>query len=821
MTRKFPIFILFVLAVSLNAQAGYVINDVECLSGEDCVQLHFKSDQIIPIPDIFYPQKDNYRFIVMRISNIDFGIQQKRLTFNSPIIETVNIVEKKDHVDVEISLKEKVNYRVFTNRNGVYIEFPTVKNISDSREKAEPVSASRNQPPLRKTGSIETSGPIHRNPDPSPDTLSGKSVIRGFKVVDRKPGQIRFQFQLSRKTHYRVIPIPETPVRLAIDLFNTRSSRIKESVNHLNVKTVRGAYNRPDVFRLVFDLKYLKNYRVNLGDNTLEVSFFDEEDARKEIHARVDQPSPKKETPKPEPAVTSPEIVKMDKKPQPIKNIEPVKDDPIHFQKEENPEKKSTNEVTEIKSQTINPVAKKDEFFGSEKSKVAGDDFNRNYLNAQEDDDQIDDVPIIKKTISEGKRQYQGEPMDFNFKDADLNNVLLFFAKISGLNFLIDPNVSGKITASMTQVPWDQALEYFLRVNKLDMVQEGNIIRIGKVDVLAKEAQERRQLREAREMEGRLDVFTIPLSYAKVEEVLPILQKYLSQRGEIVVDKRTNQLIITDIPRNRPTIDKLIDTLDLPTRQVAIEARIVETNTNYTKNLGIQWGYNFIADSAYGNQTSLSFPNSIGIDGSSYSNPNAPGLSNPLGGYAINLPAPTFNSGTVFSFGNVANTFQLDVALTAMQQDGKGEIISSPKATTQNNQEATIQQGRQIPVQTIQNNTVTTRYVPAALELKVTPQITAEGTIITKIFITNNSADFANLVQGIPPIITQKMETTVMVKDGGTIVIGGLYRVEDSKTVDSVPLLGRIPLLGHLFRNNQRVKKQTELLIFITPRIIK
>jgi type IV pilus secretin PilQ/predicted competence protein len=824
MKRIIPILILALLACFLTIHSQYFINDVECLSGEDCVQLHFKSNQIIPIPDIFYPQKDNYQLIVMRINDIDFNIQKKRLNFNSPIIETVNIVENKDYVDVEIFLKEKVNYRVFTNRNGVYIEFPTVKNISGTGKKTVVLKKSRNQPPVQRTLPADLSPLTDRKSDDTDPPLasgSGTSVIRDFKVVDRDQERIRFHFVLSHTTDYRVIPIPESPVRLAIDLFNTQSRRIQEFINHLNVKTLRGAYNKPDVFRLVFDLKYLKNYRVNLAKNILEVSFFEKEGARKDIQASLKLPEEKTKTNQPEPASASPEIVEMEKKPQPIENIEPVKDDPIHFQTDKNLAEKQSNEVTGLSTQTVNPVAKKDEFFSSEKSKVANDDFNQNYLNSQEDDDQIDDIPIIKKTITEGKRQYQGEPMDFNFKDADLNNVLLFFSKISGLNFLIDPSVSGKVTASMTQVPWDQALEYFLRINKLDMVQEGNIIRIGKVDVLAKEAQERRKLREAREMEGRLDVFTIPLSYAKVDEIRPILQKYLSQRGEIVVDKRTNQLIVTDIPRNRPTIDRLIDTLDLPTRQVAIEARIVETETNYSKNFGIQWGYNFIADSAYGNQTSLSFPNSIGINGSSWSDPNAPGLAGPLGGYAINLPAPTFSSGTVFSFGNVANTFRLDAAITAMQKDGKGKVISAPKATTQNNQEATIQQGRQIPVQTIQNNTVTTRYVPAALELKVTPQITAEGTIITKLFITNNSADFANLVQGIPPIITQKMETTVMVKDGGTIVIGGLYRVEDSKTVDSVPLLGRIPILGNLFRNSQRFKKQTELLIFITPRIMK
>ncbi|MCK4836294.1 MAG: AMIN domain-containing protein, partial [Candidatus Aminicenantes bacterium] len=741
MRLKIPILICVVLIFHLTLHAEFFINDVECLAGEDFVQLHFKSNQIIPIPDIFYPQKDNYKFIVMRINNIDFNFQKRRLTFDSSIIEKVNIIENKDYVDVEITLKEKVNYRVFTNRNGVYIEFPTVKNIQSSSRTTGSIGIPDDKPALKKSEPSESVTKSDRKAFEfsTPGPATGRSIISHFKVAEKNQEGIKFHFFLSNNTDYRVIPIPEAPVRLAIDLLNTKSRRIKEFVNYLNVKTLRGAYNKPGVFRLVFDLDYLKNYRVNFNKNILEVSFFEKAEARKNINASLKLPEKKPETDKPVPISTSPEVIKMEKKPGPIKNVEPVKDEPIHFQKDKTLEQKQTNEVTGLKSQTVNPVRTAGEFFSPEKSKVANDDFSQNYLNSEDNQDDTGDTSIIKKTITEGKRDYQGEPMDFNFKDADLNNVLLFFAKISGLNFLIDPNVSGKITASMTQVPWDQALEYFLRVNKLDMIQEGNIIRIGKVDVLAKEATERRRLREAREMEGRLDVFTVPLSYAKVDDIRPILQKYLSQRGDIVVDKRTNQLIITDIPRNRPVIDKLIDTLDLPTRQVAIEARIVETEINYTKNFGIQWGFNFIADSAYGNQTSLSFPNSIGISGSGISDPNAPGLVGPLGGYAINLPAPTFNSGTVFSFGNVANTFRLDAAITAMQKDGKGKVISAPKATTQDNQEAVIQQGRQIPVQTIQNNTVTTRYVPAALELRVTPQITAEGTIITKIFITNNS----------------------------------------------------------------------------------
>jgi type IV pilus assembly protein PilQ len=197
------------------------------------------------------------------------------------------------------------------------------------------------------------------------------------------------------------------------------------------------------------------------------------------------------------------------------------------------------------------------------------------------------------------------------------------------------------------------------------------------------------------------------------------------------------------------------------------------------------------------------------------------GIGGPLGGYAVNLPAPAFNSAIGFSLANVLDTFRLDLALSALETSGNGKIISCPKVTAQNNQEAEIIQGRQIPVQTVANFTVSTRYMNAALELKATPQITAEGTIIMNLDIKNNAADFGNLVNGIPPITTQSAKTTVMVPDGGTTVIGGIYRMEDSTTREGLPILSKIPILGNLFRNFARTKQNRELLIFITPRIMK
>jgi type IV pilus assembly protein PilQ len=290
----------------------------------------------------------------------------------------------------------------------------------------------------------------------------------------------------------------------------------------------------------------------------------------------------------------------------------------------------------------------------------------------------------------------------------------------------------------------------------------------------------------------------------------------------MIIDERTNTLLITDVKDKIDLVEKLITVVDTPTPQVSIEARVVEASTTFVKNLGIQWGFRAVADPFYGNQTSLQFPNRIDVNGALIPQGiQTKGIGGPLGGYAINLPAPAFNTALGLSFANVLDTFRLDVALSALETAGQGKIISHPQITTQNNMQADIIQGRQIPVQTVANFTVTTRYVNAALELKATPQITAEGTIIMTVSIDNNAADFANLVNGIPPITTQHAETTIMVPDGGTAVIGGIYRSEDSVTREKVPFLNQIPILGGLFRNFARTKQSRELVIFITPRIVK
>jgi type IV pilus secretin PilQ/predicted competence protein len=429
---------------------------------------------------------------------------------------------------------------------------------------------------------------------------------------------------------------------------------------------------------------------------------------------------------------------------------------------------------------------------------------------------------VKPKIIYDPADKYSGDLISPRFKDADLRDVILWLGEKVELNVLFDNEVRGKVTCSFVDVPWDQFLDMILKSNKLGRMLEGNVLRIAPLGVLAEEEKAQLTLRQAVENSGPIRTKIFPLSYAEVKDVFEIVKSKKSERGEIVSDARTNSLIVSDVQEKIDLIDQIISTLDAPTRQVTIETRIIEVTSTFVRNLGIQWGARGVADPSYGNQTSLQFPNKILVDGAMIPEGIVTkGIGGPLGGYAVNLPAPAFSSSVGFSLANVLDTLRVDMAISAMETEGSGKIISSQRITAQNNKEASINQGRQIPVQTQANFTVTTQYVNAGLELTATPQITAEGTIIMTLDIKNNAADFANLVNGIPPITTQSAKTTVMVPDGGTTVIGGIYRVEDSVTREKVPLLHQIPILGALFKNLAKNRTNRELLIFITPRIQK
>jgi type IV pilus assembly protein PilQ len=418
-------------------------------------------------------------------------------------------------------------------------------------------------------------------------------------------------------------------------------------------------------------------------------------------------------------------------------------------------------------------------------------------------------------------RRYSGHPISLDFQGADLRAVLRTFAEISSLNIVIDPAINGTVDVALRDVPWDQALDIILRANKLGYLVDGTIVRIAPLNVLADEETQRRKLGEEQALAGTLEVLTKRLSYAKAEELSALITKSaLSARGTVQVDQRTNTLILTDLPDRLTLASDLIGTLDQPQPQVEIEARIVQANKNYARQLGIQWGFNGRMDPSLGNTTNLAFPNSVAIGGGSSGTQASGGSTTPVN-TAVNLPAPARNSAVGLALGSVNGAFNLDFALSAAETSGNLRVLSSPRVSAQNNGEAEITQGVQIPIQTVSNNTTTVTFRDAALTLKVTPQITAAGTVIMRIQLENASPDFSRSVNGIPPINTQRANTQVLVVDGQTTVIGGIFTSQEQALNDRTPGLSQVPLIKWLFKRDQVSDQSTELLIFITPRIIK
>jgi type IV pilus assembly protein PilQ len=423
-----------------------------------------------------------------------------------------------------------------------------------------------------------------------------------------------------------------------------------------------------------------------------------------------------------------------------------------------------------------------------------------------------------------GEKRFTGHPVSLDFQGADLRAVLRGFSEISGLNMVIDPDVQGTVDIILNEVPWDQALDVILRGNQLDYTVDGTIVRIARVDTLRKEQDSRQALAKSAADAGTLAVRTFSLSYARAAAAAPLVKKAaLSPRGDVQIDDRTNTLIITDLPAKLDTVGALLSTIDRPEPQVEVEARIVQTTRDFARAVGIQWGLNGRAMPDVGNTTSLAFPNQgtiggrLGSQGSS--DPRA--SSTEQTSTAVKLGVPDANSAIGLALGAVNGAFNLDIALSALERTGKGRVLSTPRLTTQNNIEAEVAQGIQIPIQTVANNTVTVSFKDAVLVLKVTPQITAANTVIMKITIENATPDFSRQVNGIPPIDTQRANTQVQINDGSTTVIGGIFVSQEQSSNDRTPVLNRVPLLGWLFKRDRVEDSSRELLIFITPRILK
>jgi len=436
---------------------------------------------------------------------------------------------------------------------------------------------------------------------------------------------------------------------------------------------------------------------------------------------------------------------------------------------------------------------------------------------------------VQAQSIGTGGR-YTGRRIELDLKDADIHNILRLLADVGHVNIVTADDVSGTVTIRMRNVPWDEALDVVLQAKGLGMVRAGNLIRVAPLAQLNKERELRlAQLKQELEL-APLETRLIPVSYATADELQARTKDLLSPRGSIAVDERTNTLITRDVPGNIAHVEELVRALDLQTPQVLVEARIVEATSAYSRDIGIQWGGDVTFSPATGNATGLAFPSSVSATGGNYDN-NTPtaGLTPfertvPNPNFAVNLPASTATDagGALgIALGSIDNAINLNLRLSALESSGLVRIVSNPRVLTLDNREARINQGTLIPYSQVSAQGAQTTFQEAKLQLLVKPHVTADGSVAMHVKLNRDEPDFnQTAANGAPTILKREAETDLLVMDGHTAVIGGIFTRNTGRNLDQVPFFGDIPILGVLFQRRRASDARGELVIFITPRIV-
>ena len=436
----------------------------------------------------------------------------------------------------------------------------------------------------------------------------------------------------------------------------------------------------------------------------------------------------------------------------------------------------------------------------------------------------IDVKPIIKKEEPETARRkfgYTGERLSLNFQNIEVRAVLQLIADFTGINMVTSDTVSGNLTLRLKNVPWDQALDIVLKTKGLAKRESGNVMLIAPTEEIA--AREKLELEASKQIVELAPLIneTIQVNYAKASDLAALIQSkeksFLSARGSINIDQRTNKLLVQDTDENVDLIIALVEELDIPIRQVLIESRIVLASNQFTRELGVKFG---VSTESQTGSRSVTTSGSLNAADSFNQFGVTPQLDDRLN---VNLPAVSSSAGSIgLAIAKLPFGTLLDLELSAAQAEGKSETVSSPKVITADQQEAVIESGQEVPYQEASSSGAsTTSFKKAVLSLKVTPQITPDDRIVMDLTVNKDSPDFGNLVNGVPPINTQNVETQVLVDNGETVVLGGVYEQTKTKSIDRIPFFGDLPLVGGLFRSKTETNDKQELLIFVTPKLLK
>jgi type IV pilus secretin PilQ/predicted competence protein len=460
-------------------------------------------------------------------------------------------------------------------------------------------------------------------------------------------------------------------------------------------------------------------------------------------------------------------------------------------------------------------------------------------------------APARKDTLGPAPETpvYTGQKISLDFKDADIQNVLRVLADVSGLNIIATDDVQGKVTLHLSDVPWDQAFDLVLRTNRLEKTQEGNVVRVSSVKRLTEERDAMKAANDSESQLEALQVKYIRVNYARADEVLVDKVKgVLSERGAVTFDDRTNTIIVRDIDRGIADASHLIRELDVQSPQVLIEANIVEATQDFARGLGIQWGYRYNAGPSTGNPTGMNFPGTVGLGGSGVGTGSA---APPSGTGALPSPVPflasfpipdSFGSGfgagsgsaLDLALGSLDGAHSLTARITALENDGKAKVISRPRVITMNNVAATIQSLTIIRVKLPSTGTVistggggasgastATEKINTGITLVVTPQVSSDGFVLMNIYAKSSLPDFTRAVDGIPSEVSREANSNVLVRNGDTVVLGGIYRHTSDDREDGLPYLSKVPAIGWLFKRTLESKHHEELIVFLTPKVVE
>jgi type IV pilus assembly protein PilQ len=714
-------------------------------------------------------------------------------------------------VRVQLNLKRPEAFKVRQEPAGLRLVF-------GAAPAATPAVAT-GQPAL----TVASAAPVsQRSPHGTP---SGAATVSGISVKAGPAGETFIDISTTHPTAYKVLHLPDPP-RLVVDLEGARNGAHQRvyAVASPVLKGVRVGQFRegnPSVVRVVADLA---------GDPTFDVHAR-AGGVRVELRSRLFSPAAVSSPAEPAPAPPKAEeklVQVAAAPPAPLVAVGPG-EPPVASPKSEaltseaSKDQAPTARPTSVDVQSTLPAsAGSPEVSAAPKPEAPAEapeavQAAKAAMTLAGSSGAISAAPLGQAAGSAQEQpQYTGEPISLNLKDVDLKDFFRLIHEISGLNIIVDPNVTGSVTLVLDAVPWDQALDIVLKNSRLGKTLEGNVLRIARMETLTAEQEATSKLAAAREEAQPLVTVFRPVNYAKASTIATMLKSWvgggaLTKRGNILVDERSNTLIVSDIQTQIPVIESIITRLDKKAKQVQIEARIVQATADFSRNLGaaLSAGYynksgttNTGAASGTGASVTTAIPASAGIP--------APAITlTPAAGTGFGVIAVT----------NVGGRYFINAALAAAETRGQAKTISRPTIVTQNNVPGTVMQGTQVPIQTTINNTISIQYVNATLTLKVTPQVTEDGNIFLDINV--NNASLGTVFVGVNPTIdTQQATTQVLVPDGGTVVFGGVTITTRSRSATQVPLLGNIPLIGNLFKSSIVRDSDKELLFFVSPKVL-